>query len=252
MSIEGKVVIVTGGTSGIGEGCVKHFAQIGAKVVAASIQQAEGDALAAELDNVDFIYTDVSDEAQIKALIDGTLALHGRIDACASNAGAWRQGKVTDFNEADWDLIMGVNVKGNLYLAKYLAPVFEEQGKGVFVITTSVAAFIGFPEHALYCMSKAALDALVRCLTTDHPGYMRTVAICPGTIDTPMLAATAAGWTAPLEELYAEIALKIPVRRLGTPEDVAKAAAFLMSDDAGYVAGTSLFLEGGTMGLPPW
>ena len=147
MSIEGKVVIVTGGTSGIGEGCVKHFAEVGAKVVAASIQQDEGDALAAEFDNVDFIYTDVSDDAQVKALIDGTLELHGRIDACASNAGAWRQGKVTDFKEADWDLIMGVNVKGNLYLAKYLAPVFEEQGKGVFVITTSVAAFIGFPEE---------------------------------------------------------------------------------------------------------
>ena len=252
MSIEGKVVIVTGGTSGIGEGCVKHFAQVGAKVVAASIQQDEGDALAAELDNVDFVYTDVSDEAQVEALVDRTRELHGRIDGCASNAGVWRKGKVTDFTEADWDLVMGVNVKGNFYLAKHLAPVYEEQGHGVLVITTSVAAFVGFPEHALYCASKAALDALVRCLTTDHPGYMRTVAICPGTIDTPMLAASADGWEAPLEELYAEIAQKIPVRRLGTPEDVAKVAAFLLSDDAGYVAGTSVFLEGGTMGLPPW
>lgn len=252
MSIEGKVVIVTGGTSGIGEGCVKHFAKVGAKVIAASIQQDEGEALATEFDNVEFIFTDVSDEAQVKALVDKTLALHGRIDGCASNAGVWRKGKVTDFNDADWDLVMGVNVKGNFYLAKYLAPVYEQQGQGVLLITTSVAAFVGFPEHALYCASKAALDALVRCLTTDHPGYMRTVAICPGTIDTPMLAATADGWDAPLEELYAEIAQKIPVRRLGTPEDVAKVAAFLLSEDASYIAGTSVFLEGGTMGLPPW
>jgi len=256
MSIEGKVIIVTGGTSGIGEGCVRHFAEVGAKVVAASIQQQEGEALQDELrgagHDVTFVYTDVSDDAQVKALVDRTLELHGRIDGACSNAGAWRQGKVTDFTEADWDLIMGVNVNGNIYLARHLVPVFERQGKGVLLITTSVAAFIGFPQHALYCMSKAALDALVRCLTTDHPGYMRTVAICPGTIDTPMLAATAAGWTAPLEELYAEVAQKIPVRRLGTPEDVAKAAAFLLSDDAGYIAGTSVFLEGGTMGLPPW
>jgi NAD(P)-dependent dehydrogenase (short-subunit alcohol dehydrogenase family) len=252
MSIEGKVIIVTGGTSGIGEGCVRHFAQVGAEVVAASIQDDEGAALAAELDNVDFVYTDVSDEAQVEALVSQTRELHGRIDGCASNAGVWRKGKVTDFTEADWDLVMGVNVKGNFYLAKHLAPVYEEQGHGVLVITTSVAAFVGFPEHALYCASKAALDALVRCLTTDHPGYMRTVAICPGTIDTPMLAASADGWEAPLEELYAEIAQKIPVRRLGTPEDVAKVAAFLLSDDAGYIAGTSVFLEGGTMGLPPW
>ena len=252
MSIAGKVVIVTGGTSGIGEGCVRHFAQVGAQVVSASIQREAGEAQQAELENVTFIYTDVSDEAQVKALVERTLQLHGRIDGCCSNAGVWRQGKVTDFTEADWDLIMGVNVKGNLYLAKHLAPVFERQGHGVLVITTSVAAFIGFPQHALYCMSKAALDALVRCLTTDHAGYMRTVALCPGTIDTPMLAASAAGWTAPLEELYAEVAQKIPVRRLGTPEDVAKAAAFLLSDDAGYIAGSSVFLEGGTMVLPPW
>ncbi|MCD6360575.1 MAG: SDR family oxidoreductase [Armatimonadetes bacterium] len=252
MSIEGKVIIVTGGTSGIGEGCVRHFAEVGAKVVSASIQQEEGEAQQAELDNVDFVYTDVSDEAQVKALIDRTLELHGRIDGCCSNAGVWRQGKVTEFTDADWDLVMGVNVKGNFYLAKYLAPVFERQGEGVLIITTSVAAFIGFPQHALYCASKAALDALVRCLTTDHAGYMRTVAICPGTIDTPMLAASADGWEAPLEELYAEIAQKIPVRRLGTPEDVAKVAAFLLSEDAGYIAGSSVFLEGGTMGLPPW
>ena len=81
---------------------------------------------------------------------------------------------------------------------------------------------------------------------------VRCNAICPGTIDTPMLAASADGWEAPLEELYAEIAQKIPVRRLGTPEDVAKVAAFLLSEDAGYIAGSSVFLEGGTMGLPPW
>ncbi|NCO43814.1 MAG: SDR family oxidoreductase, partial [Armatimonadetes bacterium] len=161
-------------------------------------------------------------------------------------------GKVTDFNDADWDLVMGVNVKGNFLLAKHVVPVFERQGKGVLVITTSVAAFIGFPAHALYCASKAALDALIRCLTTDHAGYLRVVGVCPGTIDTPMLAASCEGWDTPKEELYAEVAKKIPVRRLGTPADVAKTVAFLLSDDAGFINGTSVFLEGGTMALPPW
>ncbi|MGD9496430.1 MAG: SDR family NAD(P)-dependent oxidoreductase [Armatimonadota bacterium] len=256
MSIEGKVIIVTGGTSGIGEGCTRHFAAQGARVVTSSIQEEAGAALEAELRgdgfDVRFLPCDMRNEDQVAALIAGTLQLHGRIDGAMSNAGVWVEGKVTDFTDEDWDLVMGVNVRGNFLFAKHLVPVYERQGGGVLLITTSTAAFVGFPAHALYCASKAALDALVRCLTTDHAGVMRTVAICPGTIDTPMLAASAAGFPKPIDELYAEVAEKIPVRRLGKPEDVAKAAAFLLSDDAGYIAGTTVFLEGGTMALPPW
>ncbi len=256
MSIEGQVIIVTGGTSGIGEGCTRHFADVGAKVVAASIQQQEGEALAAELKQkgqcADFVYVDVSQEDSVDALVQKTLDLHGRIDALVSNAGVWRQGKVTDFNEKDWDLVMGVNVKGNFWLAKHVVPVMEKQGKGVICLTTSVAAQIGFPEHALYCASKAAIEAMLRCMVTDHAGVVRVVGVSPGTIDTPMLAASAAGFPQPLEELYAEVARKIPVRRLGQPIDVAKAVAFLISDDASYINGVVLPVEGGTLGLPPW
>ncbi|NCO96280.1 MAG: hypothetical protein AUJ96_13185 [Armatimonadetes bacterium CG2_30_66_41] len=256
MSLQGRVILVTGGTSGIGEGCTRHLAEVGAKVVTASIQEEEGRALERELRDrgrtVDFVAADVSSEDSVKALVAKTLEVHGYLDGVVSNAGVWREGKVTDFNDADWDLVMGVNVKGNFLLAKHVVPVFERQGKGVLVITTSVAAFIGFPAHALYCASKAALDALIRCLTTDHAGYLRVVGVCPGTIDTPMLAASCEGWDTPKEELYAEVAKKIPVRRLGTPADVAKTVAFLLSDDAGFINGTSVFLEGGTMALPPW
>ena len=256
MSLQGRVILVTGGTSGIGEGCTRHLAEVGAKVVTASIQEEEGRALERELRDrgrtVDFVAADVSSEDSVKALVAKALNLHGCLEGVVSNAGVWREGKVTDFNDADWDLVMGVNVKGNFLLAKHVVPVFERQGKGVLVITTSVAAFIGFPAHALYCASKAALDALIRCLTTDHAGYLRVVGVCPGTIDTPMLAASCEGWDTPKEELYAEVAKKIPVRRLGTPADVAKTVAFLLSDDAGFINGTSVFLEGGTMALPPW
>ena len=256
MSIEGKVIIVTGGTTGIGEGCARHFADVGAKVVIASIQTAEGEAMESELKgqgkDVTFVDTDVCKEDAVKALVDKTVALHGRIDALCSNAGAWRQGKVSDFTEQDWDIVMGVNVKGNFWLAKQVVPVMEEQGKGVVCITTSVAAQIGFPEHALYCASKAALEAMIRCMVTDHAGKVRVVGVSPGTIDTPMLAASAAGFPQPLEELYADVAKKIPVRRLGQPIDIAKAVAFLLSDDAEYINGVILPVEGGTLGLPPW
>ena len=118
--------------------------------------------------------------------------------------------------------------------------------------TTSVAAFIGVPAHALYGASKGALESLVRCLAVDHAGKVRVVGICPGTIDTPMLAASCEGWDKPVAELYADVARRIPVRRLGQPIDIAQTAAFLLSDDASYINGTSIVLDGGTMGLPPW
>lgn len=256
MSISGKSIIITGGTSGIGEGCTRHFAALGAKVVTSSIQREAGEALERGLrdagHDVTFIYCDMTDEAQIAELVQRTVKLHGRIDGACSNAGAWVEGTVEEFEDAHWDLVMGVNVRGNFLFAKHLVPVFREQGEGVLLITTSTAAYVGFPAHALYCASKSALVALIRCLTKDHAGYMRTVGICPGTIDTPMLAASAEGFDQPIDELYAEVAEKIPVKRLGKPEDVAKAAAFLLSDDAGFIAGSSVFLEGGTLALPPW
>lgn len=257
MNLQDKVLIVTGGTSGIGAACARHFVACGAEVVMASNQQAEGEALEQELTAAGaqalFIHTDVADEASVQNLMQLTLARFGRLDGVHCNAGVWRKGRVTDFTVADWNFMMGVNVRGVLWTAKHAIPLLESNPVGgVFLITTSVAAFTGFPEHALYCASKAALESLVRCLAVDHAGRVRVAGICPGTIDTPMLAATCAGWDKPVAELYAEVEKKIPVRRLGQPEDIAKAAAFLLSDDAAYVNGTSLILDGGTMALPPW
>ena len=257
MNIKDKVILITGGTSGIGEGCTRRYAELGAKVVFASVQQAEGEFIERELKaqglTADFACCNVADEESVKTLVQTAVDLHGRIDACHSNAGVWRQGKVTDFTEDDFNFVMGVNVKGNFFLAKHVVPVMEKLDKaGVIVITTSVAAQIGFPQHALYCASKAALEAMIRCMCNDHAGKVRVVGVSPGTIDTPMLAATCAGWDQTKEEIYAEVAQKIPVRRLGQPLDIANAAAFLMSDEASYIDGTILVLDGGTLPLPPW
>jgi NAD(P)-dependent dehydrogenase (short-subunit alcohol dehydrogenase family) len=256
MSLRDKVIIVTGGTSGIGEACSRHFAALGARVVIASNQAERGAALERELRDAGhaatFAFTDVASEASVRALVARTVELHGRLDGVHCNAGVWAQGRVTEFDDAVWSRVMDVNVKSVFWTAKHAVPVMERQGRGVIVITTSVAAFVGFPSHALYCASKAALEALVRCLAVDHAGAVRVVGLCPGTIDTPMLAATCAGWAKPREELYAEVARRIPVRRLGQPLDVAQAAAFLLGDESGYINGSSLVLDGGTMALPPW
>lgn len=256
MALKDKVILVTGGTSGIGEGCVRHFAALGARVVIASNQQDRGDALESELraagHAVLFVFADVSREDSVQALVARAVAHFGRIDGVHCNAGVWAKGTATEFDEAVWEKVMGVNVKSVFWTAKHVVPVMKAQGKGVILITTSVAAHIGFPAHALYCASKAALEAVVRCLAVDHAGVVRVVGISPGTIDTPMLAATCAGWDKPVAELYADVASRIPVRRLGQPLDIARTAAFLLSDDAEYINGTTIVLDGGTMALPPW
>lgn len=256
MNLKDKVILVTGGTSGIGEGCARHFASLGARVVLASNQQDRGAALEAELRaagrDVRFVFADVSREESVQAMVAEAVRYYGRIDGVHCNAGVWAKGKATDFDEAVWEKVMGVNVKSVFWTAKHVVPVMESQGKGVILITTSVAAHIGFPAHALYCASKAALEAIVRCLAVDHAGKVRVVGICPGTIDTPMLAATCEGWDKPVAELYAEVARRIPVRRLGQPIDIAQTAAFLLSDEAEYINATSIVLDGGTMALPPW
>lgn len=255
-SLNGKAILVTGGTSGIGEACSRHFAALGARVVIASNQEPRGREMEAELrgqgHDVSFVAVDVADEASVRAMVEQTVARYGRVDGVHCNAGVWARGKVTEFDEATWSRVMNVNVKSVFWTAKHVVPVMERQGKGVIVITTSVAAFVGFPAHALYCASKAALEALIRCLATDHPGFLRVVGVCPGTIDTPMLAASCEGWNKPVEELYTDVARRIPVRRLGQPVDIAHAAAFLLSDQAGYINATSLVLDGGTLALPPW
>ena len=256
MSIAGKVIIVTGSTSGIGRGCAEHFAAKGAKVLGTSNEADAGQELEQQLQAAGhqfrFVHADLLHEADARQMVAQAVKAYGRVDAVHCNAGVWGKGKITDFDEAAWDRIMGINVKSVLWTAKHVVPQMERQGQGVILITTSVAAFVGFPEHALYCASKAALDALIRCLATDHAGCVRVVGICPGTIDTPMLAASCEGWDKPVAELYAEVEKRIPVRRLGQPIDVAQAAAFLLSDEAAYINATSLTLDGGTLALPPW
>ncbi len=255
MSIKDKNIIITGGTSGIGEACAREFVSRGARVIMASIQRPKGEALEAELATTErarFIYCDVTKEESVRALIEDAQSTFGSVDAIHCNAGAWDKGTAEQFDEAIWNKVMGVNVKGALLTAKYGIPAIRESGGGTFLITTSVASQIGFPQHAVYCASKAALEALIRCLATDYAGVVRVVGISPGTIKTPMLEASCQGWGKPVEELYAEVAEKIPVRRLGEPQDIAKAAAFLLGDEASYINGTILTLDGGTLALPPW
>ena len=256
-SLKDKVILVTGGTSGIGKACAELFARTGAKVVAMSNQREEGESLAAALAGEGcccrFHYGDVSKEADVESAVQGAVQEFGRLDAAHANAGILRNQNITELTLDDFHALINVNLLGAVLVAKYAIPVMEEQGSGVICFTTSVAADIGFPGHAVYGASKAAVVALMRSLATDHsPNGVRFVGVSPGTIDTPMLAASCAGWDQPKEVLYAEVAKKIPVQRMGQPIDVARAVAFLLSDDASFINGSVVHLEGGTLALPPW
>lgn len=252
--LEDKIIMVTGGTSGIGEACVELFAAEGAFVVAVSVQREEGLEIEKRLGKrIRFFEADLREEEQVKAAIAFTQGEFGRMDAIHSNAGILKTGPITEMTTEDFRLLFDVNVLAAALLAKHGIPIMVKQGGGAFCFTTSVASEIGFPEHELYGASKAALASMIRSLTTDYSRHgIRFVGVSPGTIDTPMLAASTEGWAKPKEELYAEVAQKIPVRRLGTPEDVARAVAFLLSDEASYINGSIIYLEGGTMALPPW
>ncbi len=256
-NLKDRVVLVTGGTSGIGEACTELLARQGAKVIAMAIQDAEGKALAerltAEGHTCLFHLGDVSKEDDVRAAVALAVERFGRLDAAVSNAGVLRTGKITEMPLEEFHTVINVNLLGAVLVARHAIPVMERQGRGVICFTTSVAADIGFPEHAVYGASKAAVVALMRSLTTDHsPRGVRFVGVSPGTIDTPMLAASCEGWDKPKEELYADVAGKIPVQRMGQPIDVARAVAFLLGDEAGFINGSVVHLEGGTLALPPW
>ncbi|NLX53485.1 MAG: SDR family oxidoreductase [Planctomycetaceae bacterium] len=257
MHLKDKVILITGGTSGIGEACTELFARHGAQVVTMSIQQEAGEALARRLTDEGltclFQYGDTSQEADVQGAMELAVQKFGRLDCVHANAGVLRNQKITDVTVDDFHATINVNLLGPVLVAKHAVPIMRRQGRGVICFTTSVAADIGFPAHGLYCASKAAVVALMRSLVTDHsPEGVRFVAVSPGTIDTPMLAASCAGWDTPKEVLYAEVAKKLPVQRMGQPLDVAQAVAFLLSDDAGFINGSVIHLEGGTLCLPPW
>ncbi len=202
MSLAGKVILVTGGTSGIGEAATEWFAQCGARVIAASIQDEAGQRLAARLCERGhaclFQHCDVSREAEVQAAVDLAVRHFGRLDAVHANAGVLRTQRITDLTLDDFHTLINVNLLGAVLVCKHAIPVMERQGRGTICFTTSVAAEIGFPSHAVYAASKAAIVAMMRSLVTDHsPQGVRFVAVSPGTIDTPMLAASCAGWRHP-------------------------------------------------------
>jgi NAD(P)-dependent dehydrogenase (short-subunit alcohol dehydrogenase family) len=249
--LDGKVCIVTGAGQGIGAGIARRFVAEGATVVAAQRSAEAGERLVAELTaaggTASCIPTDITQEGEVEHMVATTKARHGGIDVLCNNAGVGLLRSVTESTEAEYSFVMDVNVKGTFLCCKHAIPAIAERGGGAVVNVASVASFVGFPRDAAYCASKGAVLVLSRQLALDYAADgVRVNALCPGFIETPQLEYFVSNQPDP-NSARADVAALHPLGRVGTPDEVAAAAVFLASDDAAFVTGTSLVVDGGLL-----
>ena len=247
MRFQGKSVIVTGAASGIGEATVRLFAAEGANVVIADIS-ASGEAVAQELrqkgEQAIFVKTDVSKAGEVEQLIQETLREYGQLDILHNNAGVLVVGDVTTISESDWERCIDINLKSVYLVSKYAIPAMVEVGGGVIINTAFTAGISGGGGYSVYSASKAGILLLTQCMALDFAAQnIRVNAVCPGPTATPMILSSSTDPQAALERWSKEL----PIGRAGTPDDIAKAVAYLASDDAEFVTGTAFVIDGGRL-----
>lgn len=257
--LDGKIAIITGATSGIGERSAELFVEEGATVVLAGRRADLGQAIAARLgQNASFVQADVGNEADIKALIEGTAQRFGRIDVLFNNAGhGLPPFRIAEADIATWDTMMAVHVRGVVIAMKYVAPIMQKQKSGSIITTASVAGYrAGGSSHA-YSTAKAAVLHLTRSVAAElGEDGIRVNSISPGAIVTgifgkgigldPNVA------DRELATLEARFAKAQPIPRAGVPDDIARAAVFLASDGASFVNGADIVVDGGAISGRPF
>lgn len=249
MKLKDQVYIITGATSGIGKAIAILFAKQRAKLVLSGRNVERGNALDKELKQITtdivFCYGDVSDPAVNQQLVDLAIDTYGKLTGIVTNAGILGLGSITDISIEDWHSALNTNFNSFFYLCKYAIPHIKKH-KGVIIATASIAAFKSFPNHPVYCASKAALVSLVKQTALDYGPEIRVNAICPGPVDTALIRDSAKAFKNP-EKAVDDAKEDTLLKRLGTPEDIAKIALFLASEDASWMTGSVLTIDGGIM-----
>ncbi|WP_016931704.1 SDR family NAD(P)-dependent oxidoreductase [Rhodococcus sp. R1101] len=249
---EGKVAVVTGGASGIGEAVVRQLHAEGASVVVADVQQAPGDALVAELgERARFARTDVTVEADVAGAIDLAVEAFGRLDVMFNNAGVMGTlGPIDRTPMGEADLTLAVNLRGVLCGFKHAARVMKPQRSGVVISTSSPAGVLGGVGPHVYSAAKAAVVGLSNSVAAElRPFGIRVNTVIPGAVISPMTAAVVGGSANDLTGAAAALGESAPMGRVISPEDVAAGVLFLASDDAAFVTGATFPVDAGMTGI---
>lgn len=245
LDLNGKVTLITGGAQGIGEACARRFAREGAFVVITDVDLGRGTALAHAL-GIDFVACDVGNKAQVDRFIATAVAKYGRVDVLVNNAGIFKAADFLDVTEDDFDAVIRVNLKGAFLVAQAAARVMAKAGKGSIINMSSVNAVLAIPSIASYNISKGGINQLTRAMALALVDQgIRVNAVAPGTIATEL--AEKAVLTS--VDAKARIMSRTPMKRLGTPAEVADVVAFLASDAASYITGEIITVDGGRMAL---
>lgn len=248
--LTGKIAVVTGGASGIGLATAKLLSEVGAKTIILDINEEKGketeETLQAVGLTIEFIKCDVTNVQDCQSVAQLIGEKYGRVDVLFNNAGIIRRKTVVELEEAEWDSVIDVSLKGVYLLSKYLIPLMRNDGGGSIINTGSGWGLKGGDKAASYCAAKAGVVNLTRAMAIDHgPENIRVNCICPGDTDTPLLRSEAKQLNIEENSFLRSSAVDRPLARLGTPEDIAKGVLFLASDLSAWVTGTTLTVDGG-------
>jgi glucose 1-dehydrogenase len=244
--LDGRVVVITGGSQGIGEACARLLAADGARIALWDVDDARGQALAAELGAV-YAHCNVASKAEVDAALASTVATLGRVDGLVSNAGIFKAAPFLDITEADWDAVLDVNLKGSFLVGQAVARQMVKQGQGGAIVNmSSVNGRLAIPSIASYNASKGGVDQLTRVMALSLAEHrIRVNGVAPGTIATELAAKA----VLTSEEAKARIMSRTPMKRLGEPGEIASVVAMLLSDAASYMTGETVLVDGGRMTL---
>jgi NAD(P)-dependent dehydrogenase (short-subunit alcohol dehydrogenase family) len=247
--LRGKVALITGAGSGIGRASALLFAREGAAVTVVDVNEQAGgevvETISSKGGQAFFAQADVTRAADCRRVLRSAADKFGALHILFNNAGIIRRASVPDLSEADWDRVMEVNVKSIFLMSKFAIPLIEKSGGGSIINTASGWGLAAGPKAAAYCASKGAVVLLTKAMAIDHgPQNIRVNCICPGDTNTAMLRSEAQQLGAATDRFLQEAAQR-PLRRVGTPEEIAQAALYLASDAASFVTGTALVVDGG-------
>ncbi|GAB6280022.1 MAG: SDR family oxidoreductase [Thermovirga sp.] len=245
-SLEGKTAVITGGASGIGLGCGRFLSGMGASVVLVDLDEKRGRAAEAEIGrNCLFVRCDVANDEDCRNMASSAVARFGRVDILVNCAGVIRRKNVVELDEMDWDLSIDVTLKGTYLVSKYLIPFMARTGGGSIVNIGSGWGVKGGPKAVSYCAAKGGVINMTRAMAIDHgPQNIRVNSVSPGDTDTPLLRDEARQLGID-EKKWLEDSAERPLKRLGSPEDIAMAVYFLVSGLSPWITGANLVVDGG-------